>query len=278
MKLGFNTVATALVAACALLAASPGFAAGGAGGGGGGAAVAVVPLAAVAVAAAVAVSTWPSSGRWALLSSNLPMPWETLPGFQGGSQISLYGTNFQWGGPPDTVVTINGVQIFGACNGAACPPGPPPTMEPDNIVHIVESSASLHKSLTLDLPCPVVGLTISPPAGSSLAGLSSVNLLFNPLPDLTGTPQTLVSQFPVASLSTYDSRTGSSVSGISTQGLAYGATSASLPILPATVLSNQLGNANNDMVELSYPGPLVVGPNAETLGYCVRKIRTLYPF
>ena len=87
--------------------------------------------------------------------------------------------------PADMVVNLNGVDLVHAVLGGTPSPsyftvdpsGPQPTIGADGFLHLTASSASQGLTRTLHLACPfAVDLTLTPPAGASLSGATSVRL------------------------------------------------------------------------------------------------------
>jgi len=77
------------------------------------------------------------------------------------------------------VVTLSGVQLVqvSATNFRASASGPQVSLGADGMLHVVASSASTGRSRALELPCaPLISMSSTPAAGSSLTGASTVVL------------------------------------------------------------------------------------------------------
>ncbi len=243
--------------------------------------VAVVELQLVVVAAAVAVA---AVVRWRQINAHdKPWPYVSnfrLPGEASVTGLILLATSFGGGllTPVDEVVTLNGVPLVATGQYYKVDPNAAvqPTLGPDNMLHIVVSSKLTKTFRELDLPCAPATMTTSPPAGSSLAGVSALDVSWTPLP-----PQgpNLAPPFAVpfleqadkVALFALDLATETIVgngSGLQVlQGLDPNTESGiTVPVIPV--------NADGYMLELTYASQYILDGNSG--GYCIVKNRVFF--
>jgi hypothetical protein len=148
------------------------------------------------------------------------------------------------------------------------PAGPQPPLGADRFLHLVATSRSTKGTRILNLPCPApVAVTTSPVAGSSLAGVTSLNIAWTPFPQ--NVPLFLNGSFldaPTVLLSSFDLASGAAVSGIALQYLGQQSLNATFTVPPTTSTGYQ--------VTLTYPGVYVL--DGQTGGACGRVQRITF--
>jgi hypothetical protein len=198
-----------------------------------------------------------------------PQPGEAS--MSGFVQAALAGSYFT---PPDTVVTVNGVQLIhapGLVSGffIVDPNGPQPAVGADGFLHLSASSASAKSSRLLDLACPArVVVTSTPAAGSSLSGVAQLDLAWTPLPQNppTITTSSFAPDQPTARLFAYDIASGTISGFVGGFTLSQASVGTSIPVTPT--------GSTGYMSELRYPGVYRLDGNSG--GYCGRAQRYTY--
>lgn len=178
--------------------------------------------------------------------------------------------------PSDMVVTLNGIPLVHPPGLASLifvvdPNGPQPSIGPDNMLHIVASSASNKASRQMDLPCPARAVVAtSPGAGSNLGGAGTLDMAWTALPQNTNFA--LIGHYipyPAATLYSYDLATGAAMGTVSQAAdVTQSSTSTSLSVGPSA--------STGYIAELSYPGVHTITDPTDAGGWCGRKQRYVY--
>jgi hypothetical protein len=179
--------------------------------------------------------------------------------------------------PGDLVVTVNGVKLVKATDFRASASGAQVKLGADGMLHVSASSVSANKSVTLDLPCaPLLTLTSTPAAGSSLAGAQSVSVDWSPPSEQM--PQNTTGGIgfagwvyspPTAQLDSYDLAANRAAGIIDSPLLSQAATGV-------TLLLRTQSASTGYFVAITYPGQLTFVPDLSTFGYCGRSPRLTF--
>ena len=175
--------------------------------------------------------------------------------------------------PADTVVTINGTRLIPAPGlnfgwFMVDPKAPQPLIGSNGTLQIQASSQAANTTRVLKLQCPApAALSATPGVGSSLNGMTSVNLAWTQLPQnvaavLVGT----FMDFPLTVLSSYDIASNTATGGVGSQFINQSSVGATLAVKPAA--------STGYLAQLSYPGVYVLDGNSG--GNCGRVQRAVF--
>jgi hypothetical protein len=204
----------------------------------------------IATTSGLFVIDHPVSGEAAMVGMVLVMAGKSLP-------------------PADTVVTLNGVALARVPGltpryWQVDPAGPQPAVGADGFLHLAATSSAGNR--TLNLPCPAAAdVSADPPAGSSLGGVTSLNLSWTtPLPAYASTEASFGISPPAATLSGYDAGANALGAWVSSQ--VPSSFSVQLPVSATT--------SPGYLAELRYPGAYILDGNSG--GTCGRAVRTTF--